>query len=65
MIVKCPGCGKETETKGNPFRPFCSKRCKLIDLGRWISGDYRIPTKSADEDEEGKPKTGNNSDRHS
>jgi uncharacterized protein len=29
---------------GNPFRPFCSERCKLIDLGRWAGGEYRIPT---------------------
>jgi endogenous inhibitor of DNA gyrase (YacG/DUF329 family) len=43
MIVKCPHCGKETETTGNPFRPFCSERCRLIDLGKWISGTYRIP----------------------
>jgi endogenous inhibitor of DNA gyrase (YacG/DUF329 family) len=43
MIVKCPRCGKSVETTGNPFRPFCSERCKLIDLGNWISGTYRIP----------------------
>jgi uncharacterized protein len=28
---------------GNPFRPFCSERCKTIDLGNWISGAFRIP----------------------
>jgi len=43
MIVKCPRCGKGVETTGNPFRPFCSERCKQIDLGNWISGAYRIP----------------------
>jgi len=53
MIAKCPYCGKETNIEGNPFRPFCSERCKLIDLGRWFSGTYSIPTKNADEDEDG------------
>ena len=42
MIIKCPHCGKERDTEGNPFRPFCSERCKLLDLGNWMSGDYRI-----------------------
>jgi endogenous inhibitor of DNA gyrase (YacG/DUF329 family) len=55
MIIKCPRCGEETEYKGNPFRPFCSERCKLIDLGGWLSGTYRIPTKNQHEDEDGEP----------
>ena len=49
----CPRCGKETETTGNPFRPFCSERCKLLDLGNWITGTYRIPATNAAEDEDG------------
>lgn len=53
MKLKCPRCGKETESAGNPFRPFCSERCKTIDLGNWIQGAYRIPTRDADEDEDG------------
>ncbi len=44
MIVKCPRCGKEIDTAQNPFRPFCSERCKLLDLDNWLSGNYRIPT---------------------
>jgi uncharacterized protein len=28
-----------------PWRPFCSKRCKMADLGRWLSGDYRVPVR--------------------
>jgi len=43
MIVPCPRCGKEVPFEGNPFRPFCSRRCKLIDLGNWASGTYRVP----------------------
>ncbi len=41
--VKCPQCGKETEFTGNEFRPFCSERCKLLDLGAWADGDYAVP----------------------
>jgi endogenous inhibitor of DNA gyrase (YacG/DUF329 family) len=41
--VKCPECGKATEySPENEYRPFCSKRCKLIDLGEWIEGRYKI-----------------------
>ena len=43
MIVPCPRCGKRVPFEGNPFRPFCSERCKLIDLGNWVSGVYRAP----------------------
>ena len=42
--VKCPECGKLTEYKiENKFRPFCSERCKLIDLGQWATENYKIP----------------------
>jgi hypothetical protein len=51
----CPRCGKETEGAGNPFRPFCSERCKLLDLGNWITGTYRIPAADTADDEEGVP----------
>jgi endogenous inhibitor of DNA gyrase (YacG/DUF329 family) len=41
--VKCPECEKATEySPENEYRPFCSKRCKLIDLGEWIEGRYKI-----------------------
>jgi uncharacterized protein len=42
-MVRCPQCGRQTEFSGNEFRPFCSERCKLIDLGAWASGQYNIP----------------------
>lgn len=42
MLVKCPQCGKKAEYIGNPFRPFCSERCKLIDLGAWVDEEYKI-----------------------
>jgi endogenous inhibitor of DNA gyrase (YacG/DUF329 family) len=43
--MKCPTCGKPVEWTDNPFRPFCSERCKLIDLSRWVSEEYRVPGK--------------------
>jgi hypothetical protein len=42
MQVKCPVCKKEAAWEENPFRPFCSERCRLIDLGKWASDEYRI-----------------------
>lgn len=46
MIAKCPLCKKPVEFDSKalpPGFPFCSERCKLVDLGRWIDGDYAIP----------------------
>jgi endogenous inhibitor of DNA gyrase (YacG/DUF329 family) len=41
--VKCPSCRVEVEWEGNLFRPFCSERCRALDLGAWVSEHYRIP----------------------
>lgn len=42
--VACPTCGNLSPfTPDNPWRPFCSQRCKLIDLGQWATENYRIP----------------------
>ncbi len=40
--MRCPICRKETTWKDNPNRPFCSERCKLIDLDNWLSERYRL-----------------------
>ena len=40
-------CGKPAAAA---HRPFCSRRCALLDLGRWLKGDYRVPTQEAPED---------------
>lgn len=37
----CPMCGKRAEAR---YTPFCSKRCADLDLGKWLGGDYRVPT---------------------
>jgi endogenous inhibitor of DNA gyrase (YacG/DUF329 family) len=47
-VVKCPICGREAEYEGNEFRPFCSERCKLIDLGEWADDGYSLPTESGE-----------------
>lgn len=50
MKVNCPTCKKPTEySTDNIYRPFCSERCKLIDLGEWASEGHRIEGKSAKE----------------
>ena len=41
---ECPMCGKRRIQK---FRPFCSKRCADLDLGRWFNEDYRVPEEEA------------------
>lgn len=43
MKIKCPQCKKDAEYSGdNIYRPFCSKRCKMIDLGEWADESYRL-----------------------
>ncbi|HEV2802905.1 MAG TPA: DNA gyrase inhibitor YacG [Pyrinomonadaceae bacterium] len=43
-MKKCPTCNKPVEWRDNPYRPFCSERCKLIDFGHWADEDYRVPS---------------------
>jgi endogenous inhibitor of DNA gyrase (YacG/DUF329 family) len=49
MKIICPICKNTTTWEENPWRPFCSERCKLIDLGKWVSDEYKIPIKSEEE----------------
>ncbi|NIC04191.1 DNA gyrase inhibitor YacG [Billgrantia bachuensis] len=43
LTVACPQCQKKVEwSEKNPYRPFCSERCKLIDLGAWADESHRI-----------------------
>lgn len=42
--INCPQCGRKTEyDPKNPSRPFCSERCRLIDLGEWANEGYQVP----------------------
>ena len=50
MRVKCPTCKTEVAWEDNPFRPFCSERCRLIDLGAWANDKYKIPAEESDID---------------
>jgi endogenous inhibitor of DNA gyrase (YacG/DUF329 family) len=47
--IKCPTCGKPSVFEpSNKFRPFCSERCQLLDLGRWADEKYSVPGESVD-----------------
>ena len=49
--VACPACGKPALfAPANEWRPFCSERCRSIDLGGWAAESYRIPAKPGNDD---------------
>ena len=49
--LRCPSCrGPSAERDQNPTFPFCSERCRLIDLGNWLGESYRIPTRESPDD---------------
>jgi endogenous inhibitor of DNA gyrase (YacG/DUF329 family) len=51
-MAKCPICNAGARPRAeNPAFPFCSARCKTIDLGKWLSEDYRIPVSDAEPEE--------------
>ncbi|HRO66033.1 MAG TPA: DNA gyrase inhibitor YacG [Pseudobdellovibrionaceae bacterium] len=46
-MVRCPQCGQPALfSSENPARPFCSERCKLIDLGQWADERYKVPAEN-------------------
>lgn len=51
----CPICGRPAVAG---LRPFCSQRCAMIDLGRWLGGGYRVPAEEAPDDEAAADKPG-------
>ena len=52
----CPVCDAKVRLDATPSAPFCSDRCRLIDLGRWLDEAYALPEKqSAEDDEEAGP----------
>ena len=57
-VVVCPACkGNSIYAPSNPYRPFCSERCKNMDLGAWASESFRVPVDAPpDEDAYGDPK---------
>ncbi|MDO8651157.1 MAG: DNA gyrase inhibitor YacG [Undibacterium sp.] len=51
-LVNCPTCStKVVWSEASPFRPFCSERCKQIDLGAWAEEKYTIPAVNLPEDQ--------------
>jgi endogenous inhibitor of DNA gyrase (YacG/DUF329 family) len=52
LKITCPICKKTTTWEENPWRPFCSEKCKLIDLGKWVSEEYRIEGKESEQEDE-------------
>ena len=52
-VARCPICGREMrgELAELPYLPFCSRRCRQIDLGRWLGEEYRIPSGEPEDDQ--------------
>ena len=64
--MRCPICKREVTSEAREFRPFCSDRCKLIDLDNWLSGRYRVSTPMANPEtpEEAEESAGSEPDEH-
>ncbi|WP_274630085.1 DNA gyrase inhibitor YacG [Arvimicrobium flavum] len=56
----CPECGKPSARE---HYPFCSTRCKAVDLNRWLSGSYVIPGRADEEEAQDAPRTEDDQDR--
>jgi len=60
--IQCPTCARELDWESAPFRPFCSERCRLVDLGAWLSEQRAIPgdapAASAGDDPDDPPRRG-------
>lgn len=52
LKVKCPQCGRIIDYYSSEHRPFCSERCRLIDLGAWADESYSLPAESTSLSEE-------------
>lgn len=50
LPVKCPTCEKEFNYYSSEYRPFCSEKCKMVDLGHWFKETYKVPEKEQDKD---------------
>jgi endogenous inhibitor of DNA gyrase (YacG/DUF329 family) len=48
--MRCPTCGKRFEESNSPTLPFCSPRCRQVDLNRWLTEEQRLPAGGLDED---------------
>ncbi|WP_305043996.1 DNA gyrase inhibitor YacG [Geoalkalibacter sp.] len=50
-LLRCPRCRKQVVWEGNPHRPFCSEKCRLVDLGKWAQEEYTIPGEKVSDEE--------------
>ena len=51
-IVRCPACrGDSVYAPSNPYRPFCSERCRNLDFGAWASESFRVPGETPPDDQ--------------
>jgi uncharacterized protein len=50
--MRCPICEREFERGEAPAIPFCSERCRLVDLGRWLGESYAVPSEPGDDPDE-------------
>jgi hypothetical protein len=58
-VVNCPGCARKVEwNAASKYRPFCSERCKQIDLGAWAEEKYAIPAVNQPADDQDAPDAG-------
>ena len=52
-MPRCPVCDASVDLAATPTVPFCSDRCRLIDLGRWLDESYTVPVARKDDEDEG------------
>jgi len=52
LKVACPTCKKQFDYYSSQWRPFCSEKCRLIDLGQWLSESYTVPVEKLTEEEQ-------------
>ncbi len=57
-VLQCPICRRDVPPRpDNKAFPFCSPRCRMVDLGKWVGEEYRVSDRTPDEDDDGLPGT--------
>ncbi|HEY4308247.1 MAG TPA: DNA gyrase inhibitor YacG [Pirellulales bacterium] len=49
-LTRCPTCRRQFDSEQSPAMPFCSERCRRVDLGRWLNEDYGLPFEPSEKD---------------
>lgn len=50
-MPRCPTCSADVDLATDPSAPFCSERCRLVDLGRWLTESYSVPAPRTNDDD--------------